>query len=155
MLPKPHAHLIVPRLYLGDKEASMDPAFLKEKGITTVFNCTKDLPFSPLIKRQYRVPVDDDLQPVELKNMENWSPEIVAKVLREYNQGQTILVHCFAGKQRSAAVMAMTLIAKTGKTFEEVHRYIQSVRPVAFTPQVNFEPSIRRFETMLKRAVGM
>jgi len=155
MLPEPHANLIVPRLWLGDKDASMDPTFLKEKGITTVFNCTKDLPFSPLIKRQYRVPVDDDLQPVELKNMELWSPEIVAKVLHEYNQGQTILVHCFAGKQRSAAVVAMTLIAKTGRTVDQTFEYIRSVRPVAFFPQANFEPSIRAFHAMLKRAVGM
>jgi Dual specificity phosphatase, catalytic domain len=151
MLPEPHANLIVPRLWLGDKDASMDPTFLKEKGITTVFNCTKDLPFSPLIKRQYRVPVDDDLQPVELKNMELWSPEIVAKVLHEYNQGQTILVH----KQRSAAVVAMTLIAKTGRTVDQAFEYIRSVRPVAFFPQANFEPSIRAFHVMLKRAVGM
>jgi len=77
----------------------MDASFLRDKGITCVFNCTKDLPFSPVVKRQYRVPVDDNLQPAELKNMERWSPEIVAKLLHEYNNGQTILVHCFAGKQ--------------------------------------------------------
>jgi len=57
MLPAPHAHLIVPRLWLGDKQAALDADFLKREGITTVFNCTNDYPFSPTIKRQYRLPI--------------------------------------------------------------------------------------------------
>ena len=154
MLPTPHAHLIVPRLWLGDRDASMDPDFLKREGITTVFNCTKDLPFSPLVKRQYRVPVDDDLRKQELDNLRAWAPEIVTKVLREYNMGNTILIHCFAGKQRSAAVTAMTLVAKTRQTADAAMAYIQQRRPVAFFPQANFDRSIRGFEADLAKARG-
>ena len=127
----------------------MDAEFLKREGITSVFNCTKDLPFSPLIKRQFRVPVDDNLQADELENMRKWSPEIVAKVLNEHTQGQTVLVHCFAGKQRSAAVVAMSLVAKTRQSADAAMAYIRQRRPVAFFPQANFEPSIRGFEAML------
>jgi len=152
MLPAPHAHLIVPRLWLGDKDASMDSEFLKREGITTVFNCTKELPFSPLIPRQYRVPVDDNLRKEELDHMYAWAPEIVTKVLREYGAGHTILVHCHAGKQRSAAVMAMTLLAKTGQTADATMAYLRQRRPVAFFPQANFERSIRGFEADLTRA---
>jgi hypothetical protein len=149
MLPTPHAHLIVPRLWLGDREASLDSDFLKREGITTVFNCTKELPFSPLIKRQYRVPVDDNLRKEELDHMHAWAPEIVTKVLREYNQGHTILIHCHAGKQRSAAVMAMTLLAKTRQSADAAMAYIQKRRPVAFSPHANFDRSIRGFESDL------
>jgi len=152
MLPAPHAHLIVPRLWLGDREAALDVDFLKREGITTVFNCTKDFPFSPHIKRQYRVPVDDNLRKEELDNMHAWAPEIVTKVLREYNAGHTILIHCHAGKQRSAAVLAMTLIAKTRQSADAAMAYIQQRRPVAFFPQANFERSIRGFEGDLKKA---
>ena len=152
MLPAPHAHLIVPRLWLGDREAALDVDFLKREGITTVFNCTKDFPFSPHIKRQYRVPVDDNLRKEELDNMHAWAPEIVTKVLREYNAGHTILIHCHAGKQRSAAVLAMTLIAKTHQSADAAMAYIQQRRPVAFFPQANFERSIRGFEGDLKKA---
>ena len=154
MLPAPHAHLIVPRLWLGDREASLDANFLKREGITTVFNCTKELPFSPLIKRQYRVPVDDNLRKEELDNMHAWAPEIVTKVLREYNLGNTILIHCHAGKQRSAAVMSMTLLAKTRQTADAAMAYIRQRRPVAFFPQANFDRSIRGFERDLKAATA-
>jgi len=141
-----HANLILPRLWLGDKKSSTDPEFLKSAGITTVFNATKDLPFSPLVQRKYRVPVDDNLQPIEIKHMADWSPEIVYKVVNEYKNGSVILIHCYAGMQRSAAIMAMVLIALSGHPASQVVPYIRSRREVAFFPATNFLQSILRFE---------
>jgi hypothetical protein len=141
-----HANLILPRLWLGDKKSSTDPDFLRAAGITTVFNATKDLPFSPLVQRKYRVPVDDNLQPAEIKNMAEWSPEIVYKVVNEYKNGSVILIHCYAGMQRSAAIMAMVLIALSGHPASQVIPYIRSRRQVAFFPDVNFLQSILGFE---------
>jgi len=111
-----------------------------------VFNCTKDVPFSPAITRQYRVPVHDNLDPVEIKNLERMAPEIVYKLVSEYRGGRRILIHCMAGMQRSAAVVAMLLIAYTGKSADEVMNYIRMKRSVAFQPSANFEPAIRGFE---------
>jgi protein-tyrosine phosphatase len=141
-----HADLILPRLWLGNKTAAADPEFLRTVGVTTVFNATKDLPFSPLVQRKYRVPVDDNLQPVEIKNMAEWSPEIVYKVINEYKQGSVILIHCYAGMQRSAAIMAMVLIALSGHPASQVMPYIRSRREVAFFPSANFQQSILGFE---------
>ena len=84
--------------------------------------------------------------------MQAWAPEIVSKVLREHNAGNTVLVHCHAGKQRSAAVMAMTLLAKTRQSADSAMAYIRQRRPVAFFPEANFDRSIRGFEADLKRA---
>jgi len=141
-----HANLILPRLWLGDKKSSTDPEFLKSAGITTVFNATKDLPFSPLVQRKYRVPVDDNLQAIEIKHMADWSPEIVYKVVNEYKNGSVILIHCYAGMQRSAAIMAMVLIALSGHPASQVVPYIRSRREVAFFPATNFLQSILGFE---------
>ena len=141
-----HANLILPRLWLGDKKASTDPEFIRAAGINTVFNATKDLPFSPLIPRQYRVPVDDNLKEEEIRNMANWSPEIVYKLVTEYKNGSVILVHCYAGMQRSAAVVAMSLIALTGQPASAVMPYIRSRRNVTFFPEANFKASILAFE---------
>jgi protein-tyrosine phosphatase len=92
------------------------------------------------------VPVDDNLQPAEIKNMAEWSPEIVYKVVNEYNQGSVILIHCHAGMQRSAAIMAMTLIALSGHPASQVMPYIRSRREIAFFPSANFLQSILGFE---------
>lgn len=141
-----NANLIIPRLWLGNKGASMDPEFLKKNNITVVFNCTKDLPFHSSVVKRYRVPVDDNLEPAEISNMRAWAPEIVAKILREHRAGHSILVHCFAGMQRSAAAVAMTMIVLTKKPADEVMAKIREIRPIAFFPAANFERAIRGFE---------
>lgn len=144
------ANLIVPRLWLGNRFAAANQKFLNDNNITVVFNCTKDLPFSPVVQHRYRVPVHDNLEAEEINNLEKWAPEIVYKVVSEYNKGNNILIHCHAGMQRSAAVMAMTLIALTGHSFDEIRTYIRNKRPIAFFPATNFEKSIRGFENVWK-----
>lgn len=141
------ANEIIPRLWLGNRNAALDPSWLANHGITTVFNATKDIPFaegSPAVK--YRVPVDDNLEEVEIMNMAKWSPEIIYNVLKEYQAGNHILIHCAAGVQRSAAITAMTLIALKGMTTDQAITYIKSRRAIAFYPATNFYKSIQIFE---------
>jgi dual specificity phosphatase 12 len=153
-MTRQNANLIWPRLWLGNKEAALDTDFLKAKNITVIFNCTKDIPFVSTYTSNYRVPIDDNLQDVEIQNLLKWSPEVVFKVLREYHQGKTILIHCYAGMQRSAAVLAMTMITLTGKSSESVMKFIRSRRPIAFFPQANFERSIVGYERWLKNELA-
>jgi len=149
-IPTPQMELaneIIPRLWLGNRVAALDPAWLSAHGITTVFNATKDIPFvdsSPAAK--YRIPVDDNLEEEEIMNMAKWSPEIVYNVLREYQSGAHILIHCAAGVQRSAAITAMTLIALKGMTTDQAITYIKSRRAIAFYRAPNFYKAIRTFE---------
>jgi rhodanese-related sulfurtransferase len=140
------AHEILPRLWLGNARASLDPEFIQHHQIQVVFNCTKDRPFSPLIPIQYRVPVDDNLQEPEIRNMELWSSEIAYRLLSEYQQGRTILVHCAAGIQRSAAAVAFFLISYLRYHAKEAMEWIRERRPIAFTPNANFERAILSFD---------
>jgi len=142
----PDAHEIVPGIWLGNSKAAANSKWLKQKNIHVVFNATKDLPFSPVVKRQYRIPVDDNLQPEEIRNMTLWSHEAVYKLLKEHNDGNTVLVHCAAGMQRSAAIVAMFLIATRGMSWNQAISYVQGVRPIAFRPQANFKESIINFD---------
>jgi hypothetical protein len=144
---------IIPGLWLGSRIAALDPHWLGEKGIKCVFNCTKDIPIVPTIQRKYRVPVDDNLQEAEIRNLELWSYEIVMKMTREYKTGQPILVHCAAGMQRSAACVAMFLIASRNMNPDQAISYIQSKRPIAFRPFVNFRPAIDSFYRSYQRDI--
>ena len=146
-----NAHEIIPRLWLGNSKAALDEQFLKEKGIETVFNCSKDIPFHSLIRRRYRVPVDDNLRPDEIRNLELWSFEIVYKLQADYKEGRHILIHCAAGMQRSPAVVALFLIAISGMKHEQAIAYIQSKRAVAFFGNTNFLPAIKAFEESLQK----
>jgi protein tyrosine/serine phosphatase len=145
------ANEIVPGLWLGDIRASRDGEFLREKKIVAVFNCTKDLPFYEGGWNKYRVPVDDNLKPEEIRNMELYSFEAIYKLCIEVKRGP-VLVHCYAGMQRSAAVVAMFLIASSKFKVEQAIAYIRSKRPIAFTPGPNFMPSMQSFERVMDTA---
>jgi protein-tyrosine phosphatase len=144
-----NANEIIPRVWIGNRFAAWDETWLKANNVGAVFNCTKDLRFCETVNtNKYRVPVDDNLQAVEINNMTRWSPEIAYKVLREYNRGSVILIHCAAGMQRSAAVTAIFMITLTGKNAPAVMSHIRRKRPVTFTPQVNFRKSIEYYDAL-------
>ena len=141
-----NANEIIPRLWLGNAKASMDEDFIRQNNITVVFNCTKNLPFSPMIPIKYRIPVDDNLEEQEIRNMELWSSEISYKMMTEYIEGKTILVHCMAGMQRSAASVAFFLISYLKMRALDAMKMIKEKRMVAFYPRANFGRSIDYFD---------
>ena len=146
------ANLILPGLWLGNAQSSMNEDFLKKNNIKTVFNCTKDLPFHSFIKRRYRVPVDDNLKTEEIRNLELWSFETVYKVTKEHKQGN-VLIHCYAGMQRSAAVCAMYLIANQRMKKDDAINYLKNKRPIVFIPFVNFNKSIQGFQDAYEKDI--
>lgn len=137
---------IIPNLWLGNVHASMDETFIQDNRIEVVFNCTKNLPFSPMITYKYRIPVDDNLQEEEIRNMELWSSEIAYKIIAEYKEGRSILVHCMAGMQRSAASIAFMLIAYLKMHALDAMKLIKEQRNIAFHPRANFGRSIDYFD---------
>jgi atypical dual specificity phosphatase len=142
------ANIIIPRLWLGNKYAATDISFITANHITVIVNASKDIPFLEGVPtRKYRVPVDDNLEEAEITNMSKWAPEIIYSVLTEYKKGAVILVHCAAGVQRSAAIVAMLLIVIKNMTADEAIRYIKSRRRIAFFPGINFKRAINEFET--------
>ena len=148
-----NADEILPGLWLGNSQSSQDEVFLRTHNIESVFNCTKNLPFHPTIRNRFRVPVDDNLQEEEIRNLELWSYEAIYKLLREVKKGKGVLVHCAAGMQRSAAVTAMFLVATQGMNWEEARRYIKQRRAIAFFPTANFEKAIVGFYNSFQRDI--
>jgi protein-tyrosine phosphatase len=147
-----NANEIIPGIWLGNREASMDVQFLKEKTIRSVFNCTKDLPFAETECKKFRIPVDDNLAEEEIRNLELWSSEAMVKLARAHREGP-VLVHCFAGMQRSAAIVAMYIIMKLSMDADTAMKYIVKRRPIAFAygKHPNFERSIRGFERLVDK----
>lgn len=141
-----HAHEIIPGLWLGDYHASQDETFLRSHHIDVIFNATKNHPFVPWVPHLYRVPIDDNLEEEEIRNMELWAGEIALKMIAHYKAGHRILVHCHAGMQRSCAAVAFFLIAYYGMRTEEVIPFIKSKRPVAFYRRPNFLKAIVGFD---------
>ena len=149
--PANNADQIIPNVWLGNLRAAHDEAFLRNANIQTVFNCTKDAPFHASIRRRYRIPVDDNLQEQEIRNLELWSYETVYKLLQEYKQGRPVLIHCHAGMQRSPAVTVMFLMVLYRMSVDQAKGYVKQKRPIVFFPQANFEQAMRGFERSLTK----
>jgi hypothetical protein len=141
---------IIPGVWISRWQPALNEEWLHDHDIKAVFNCTKNLPFHPTIPYQYRIPVDDNLQPAEIKNMEEWAPEIAYKILREFNARRNILIHCHAGMQRSTTACAFFLMVLTGRPLIQIMHLIRSKRQVAFQPSANFAAALRAFEAQFQ-----
>lgn len=149
------AHEILPGLWLGNLKASADLDWQRQAGIRAIFNCTKDIPFANRSLALYRIPLDDNLEPEELRNLETWGWEAVFKIAKEHKEkGNPILIHCHAGRQRSAATVAMYLISTFRCTTDEAIMYIKRKRAVAFFPAANFYESIKGFERAFRNMIA-
>ena len=130
---------IVPHVYL----ASFQDAKEFEGSDVFVINCTKDLPMVYTKGGGTRLYVDDS--PSSEATMSASLPIMVRYIEEHVNEGKDVVVHCFAGQQRSATVVAAYVMHITGWTPERTVEYIKSKKPDAFAGGVHFIDSLLKF----------
>ncbi len=145
---------ILENLYLGDRLNAYNQNFIFNKHINIIVNCTKDIPNVYETNGEityYRVPVEDNLKENELNSFYFFSKSLLPLLYNEYIKGKSILIHCFAGMQRSAGLMLLFLIYYHKKKFNinlsvnDAKFFILSKRPISFKygMYVNFEHPIK------------
>ena len=129
---------ILDRLYLGNYKS---PELYGDK-VSLIINCTKDLPLLPNIE-SIRIPINDD--PSESDNLLQIvkNNNILELIHSTILNGESVLVHCKAGAQRSCAVVALYLIKYYDLQPIVAIQYIKKKRPIAFFGHVNFMHAIR------------
>lgn len=140
---------IVPHLFIGSEGDSRNSSFFKKHDIRLVINCSKTIPVrAPSDVRVYRVPVDDHHS--ENDTMLRHLPIAVLAIddVLRYEQG--VLVHCRAGMQRSAAVVAGYLMWKQGMTADRAFEFINRKKHETFWPVPTFEGALREWESQLR-----
>jgi dual specificity phosphatase 12 len=137
---------ILPGLWLGDLKSSLDIGFLNDKQIQCIINCTDRYPFSDQvsIKVKYRLPVKDNLEQEEIDKLYEHLDEIV-DLIQHWIKSYNILIHCYAGKQRSAAVVIAYLIKYGLMDLESSIVAIKSKKPDVFEPTFNFESALKLY----------
>jgi protein-tyrosine phosphatase len=159
-------NLIHPRLWLGNINISQNRDFIINNDIDVIVNCTPNIPYLELNNHdcnninkeliKIRIPVEDSLLEKDIILMEEYLKEVIPKLIEYHAQNKNILIHCYAGKQRSAIVVA-TLLFKiftkdhttlsNTEVSEKVFSIILSNRPQAFTfgYRINFLKSFNRY----------
>jgi len=125
---------IIDNLYLSNwKDARDNPDYHH-------VNCTKDMPrYNTKLFDFYRIPVDDNGRDgtIFLKAL----PGAVDFIQDKLERKEHVIVHCFAGQQRSCAVIAAYLIAyckENGNDINETINFIKTKKPDAFIRRIHF-----------------
>lgn len=132
------------RLFLGDKDTARDPYFMVNNKIVLIVNATVELSPNPFRIHESRVPVNDDLRTESIDLMTHYIPWIVQIIYTYIKNGNNVLVHCYAGRQRSAVIVASYLMLTEGMSADEAVAEVRRHRPIAFTPQANFYRCLTR-----------
>lgn len=161
-------------LWLGNYKSALDPLFLKDNNISVIINCSADLPYiydildpgnHGLNKLEtFRIPVYDSLLDHDIYIMEQYYHTVLPFILKKLlTERKNVLVHCHAGAQRSASVIAAVLFVlidneimtfdklpnrpDKSKLMKKIIAYILEKRTRAFSYgfRVNFKKSLEMF----------
>lgn len=137
-------HEIVEYLHVGSARALQS-----SDHFSMIVNCTTDA-FPTNCTNCIRIPVHDD--PDECEKIVDLvdSTQVLAKIHESILAKKPVLVHCFAGQQRSCAVVALYLIAYHSMTPDQAITHIKKKRRIAFFGQVNFAAAIVYFYARTK-----
>jgi protein-tyrosine phosphatase len=142
------ANEIIPNLWLGNIIDSKNDEFIKDMDI--IINCSKDIPFQNPNKKNIRIFVEDNLEKVEIINLYRHLDKITKYMHTNLINGKKILVHCYAGKQRSASIVVAYLMRVCNIPLTHAIELLKSKRIIVFNPLCNFEGALKLFEENLK-----
>ena len=140
---------ILPKLYLSsfadiDLSSSDDDVF--------IVNCTKDLPMKH--SNNYRISVNDDMSDDAIKIIYESFTDVVDIIDINLKNNKTVIVHCFAGIQRSAAVICAYLMIH-GYTLEDAILFMRQKKPDVFIGNINFIVSLQKLQLdLLNKKLG-
>lgn len=140
---------IMENLYLGSKQA-----LTFYENFQLIVNCTNEVGFPHGYSGEcIRIAVNDD--PYECRKM--IQSVLESKVLEHIHRyridKKSVLVHCFAGMQRSCAVVALYLIKYYDFTPNQCIEFIRIKRPVAFFGGANFLRALEYYYHMTKSQI--
>jgi hypothetical protein len=166
---------ILPHLYLGPIESSQDFEFIKSKNINVIFNCSKEIDnkfglnlLKPLEEapidvqkwlydnsyyiKYYRIAVDDNGNKDEIMLFYKYIHEYINIINNHYNKGDTILVHCLAGNQRSASFICAFLMYSKKYSLDEAIKFLLEKKPNVFFfgSKINFIDALKKYENDIK-----
>jgi len=145
---------VTEHIFIGGIESSKT----RWKEFDLIVNCTRDIPFPKEDPREphhrhpecIRIAVNDT--PDEWVNMMNqmMTTNVLQRIQHYVQQDKRVLVHCYAGMQRSCAVVACYLVQYYEVTPRVAMDHIIKYRPMAFFGGANFLQAIQRQYTMMR-----
>ena len=148
---------IIPnKLYLSNYVGASNLEELLKHNITHIINITDlienyfedetDIYNNPLFK-YLKISIPDALN----INITHYFQQAFEFIDDAINDGNSVLVHCFAGKSRSASIVIGYIMKTQKNNFDEVLKFVQNIRPcvdpnLAFCAQLmSYNPTISKY----------
>jgi protein-tyrosine phosphatase len=135
---------IISHLYLGSKFNAQNPRELRYHGIQTVIN----------VAWEAQRPCDDEFKYIKYHwvNVPGFDilvemDQIVDQIHHEISEGRNLLVHCAAGKSRSASVIIGYLIKYFKMSFEDAYDYVKAYRGSIVLPNQGFVEQLKKYSS--------
>ncbi|XP_059144303.1 mucin-2-like isoform X2 [Physella acuta] len=139
---------ILPFLYLGSQQDSLNQDLAQVNGITYILNVSKTCPRPPYILdgHFHRIPVNDNYCEKLLPYFYE-AFQFLDKV-REANG--CVLVHCLGGVSRSPTLAIAYIMRYMRMSSDEAYRYVKDKRPT-ISPNFNFLGQLLEYEKVIRK----
>ena len=124
---------IIENLYIGSAAALQD-----REHFALIVNCTKDIPLPKNHTNVIRIPVDDDVAESDIFASMICDTNVLERIHYHLFHKKPVLVHCYAGTQRSCALVAGYLKKYCHMNVDEAIGLIKAKRSGAFDDEVRF-----------------
>lgn len=138
---------ILPYLIMSNERDAHNPAFIKAHGITHVLNLTpaafqEDV---KLMTKCYSIPLYDHTS----QDISEYLPSAIAFINDARDTNGKVLVHCFAGISRSAAITIAYFLYTFDMTLDAAYNAVRAKRP-GISPNLNFMGQLHKLEEILR-----
>jgi protein-tyrosine phosphatase len=130
---------ILPYLYIGNMHDAQQIIALKNMGIHSIINVTRDvkdnLKYGGI--NRFRIPIDDTPR----VDISYYFQDAIDFIERARENNDKVLVHCVMGISRSVTIVLAYLMIVCGYTYEDAFDYVKSIRPI-INPNIGFRAKL-------------
>ena len=137
---------ITDKIYLGDCHSARNEEKILSYNIKRVLSCMGKL--SPKYKDQTIKQMIIELEDTPSTNIIQYFKDSIKFI--DENGEDKVLIHCFAGVSRSAALVIAYLMWKKKSTYEECYNLVKDHRFIG--PNIGFRKQLLIFEEKLKNS---
>ncbi len=140
---------IIENLYIG----CHDTVKKYSNNFDVIINVTPNIPFYGTNKYKYRIPVLDNLSMSSCISLFLYSKRIIPIIHKHLQHKSKVLVHCRAGMQRSATLVAIYLMMYYNMSLDGSIKYIKNKRTIAFLLFPHFFHTLHMVESFKKHYI--
>ncbi|KAK7089864.1 hypothetical protein V1264_024922 [Littorina saxatilis] len=146
-LPDDHPVEILPHLYLGSVTHSSNRELLHRLGVTALANVSTSCPNHFRAHFRYlHIPVNDTVN----EDLSRWFHTAHSFIDEVRSSGGKVLVHCRAGRSRSATVCIAYLMKTLHLSLEDAFEYVRARRHVV-DPNLSFMQQLQAYSQRLQQ----